>query len=158
MNPVSHFFAHTALAILLASCSPIVDTRGHNTQAADFSQIVVGQSRNEDVQAILGSPSARSNFGGETWYYISGTKETVGLHAPEITAQNVTAISFDEQGLVQEIAEYTKKDGKPVEMVSKETNTEGHKMTFMEQMLGNLGRFNTPSPTGPGGPGSPGRR
>ncbi len=132
------------MLLLVASCSPIVDARGHNTQAEDFSQIVVEQSRREDVQALLGSPSAQSTYGEETWYYISETKETVGLFAPEITDQKVTAITFDEAGLVKDISSYKKKDGKPVEIVGKETPTEGHKLTFMEQMLGNMGRFNAP--------------
>jgi outer membrane protein assembly factor BamE (lipoprotein component of BamABCDE complex) len=145
MNQFFRLLAHTSLLAVLASCSPMVDARGHNAQTDDYSQIVTGQSRNEDVQAILGSPSAKSNFGEETWYYISGTKETVGLFEPEITEQHVTAISFDEAGLVKDIANYTKKDGKQVKLVGKETATEGHKLTFMEQMLGNVGRFNAPT-------------
>lgn len=129
---------------LLASCSPLVDARGHSAQTDDFSQIITGQSRTADVQAVLGSPSAKSNFGEETWYYISETKETVGLYAPKITDQKVAAIRFDTDGVVQGIENYSKKDGKPVELVKKETTTEGHKLTFIEQMLGNVGRFNAP--------------
>lgn len=138
------FLGYTVLAALVASCTPMVDTRGHNTATDDFSQVIEGQSRVEDVQAVLGTPSAKSNYGGETWYYISSTKERVGLFAPELTDQKITAISFDEAGVVNGIERYSKKDGKPVTLVNKETSTEGHKLTFIEQMLGNLGRFNAP--------------
>ena len=34
---------------------------------------------------------------------------------------------------------------KAVQIVGKETPTEGHDLTFIEQMLGNLGRFNSPA-------------
>ena len=93
---------------------------------------------------ILGTPSARSDFGEETWYYITHTKARVGLFAPETTEQKVTSVVFDENGQVKTIERYTKEDGKPVTLVSKETVTEGQKLTFIEQMLGNLGRFNAP--------------
>ena len=131
---------------VLASCSPLVDTRGHNTASDDFSQIIEGQSGKEDVQAILGTPSSRSNFGDETWYYISNTKERIGIFASEVTEQQVTAVQFNAEGRVAGIERYKKEDGKPVVLVNKETTTEGQKLTFIEQMLGNLGRFNAPGP------------
>jgi outer membrane protein assembly factor BamE (lipoprotein component of BamABCDE complex) len=132
-------------ALLLASaCSPIVSVRGHNEAVQDFSQIIVGQSRPEDVQALLGSPSSRSNFGDETWYYISTTEEARGMFAPKITAQHVTSVRFDTNQLVAELSQYEMKDGKPVALVRRETPTEGHELTFIEQMLGNVGRINAP--------------
>ena len=130
--------------VALASCSPIVSVRGHNEPQDDFSQIIVGQSMPEDVQTLLGSPSARSSYGDTTWYYITSTEEVRGAFAPKTIDQKVTAITFDDQNLVKDISRYDIKDGKPVAIVSRETPSEGHKMTFIEQMLGNVGRFNAP--------------
>lgn len=137
-------FLTISFGVLLASCSPIVDTRGHNGVAADFKQIVVNQSRSEDVLALLGSPTTRSNFGEETWYYITQKKETEGMFATQVTEQQVTAITFDRDQQVSAVTEYTKEEGKPVALVDKTTPTEGQKTTFIEQMLGNFGRFNAP--------------
>ena len=136
--------ASISLCLMLASCSPMVDTIGHTHEADDFKQIIVGQSRAEDVTALLGSPTTKSNYGDETWYYITEKKERNGMLAPEVTEQQVTAIRFDKASTVADIAEYKKEEGKPVEMVSKTTPTEGHSVTFLEQMLGNFGRFNAP--------------
>ena len=133
-----------SIALMLASCSQIVDTRGHSEEDVDMSQIVVGQTHADDVAAILGTPTSKSNFGDETWYYMFQKQEHSGIFPAEVAEQHVTAIAFDKDHLVTDISEYKKEDGKPVELVSKTTPTEGHNLTFMEQMLGNLGRFNAP--------------
>jgi outer membrane protein assembly factor BamE (lipoprotein component of BamABCDE complex) len=133
-----------SIALALASCSPIVDTRGHSAEAVDLKQIIVGQSGPEDVTALLGSPTTTSNFGDEIWYYVSQQQERVGVFAPEVTAQRIIGVQFDANKKVSEIAEFTKEDGKPVQIVSKTTPTEGHSIGIMEQMLGNFGRFNAP--------------
>ena len=129
---------------LLASCQPMVDNRGHTTEADDFKQIIIGQSRTDDVTAVLGSPTTRSNFGGETWYYINERKETFGMFPSEVADQNVTAINFDANKVVTSIDTYKKEDGKEVQVVSKTTPTEGRHLTFIEQIMGNVGRFSAP--------------
>lgn len=129
---------------VIASCSPIVDLRGHSSEQADFSQIVVGQSRSDDVQALLGSPSAKSSFGDKTWYYITEKKETHGMLAPEVVEQKVVSIQFDENDTVKEVGDVNIDASKPVEYVDKTTPTEGRTLTAIEQIMGNFGRFNTP--------------
>ncbi|MES2984541.1 MAG: outer membrane protein assembly factor BamE [Pseudomonadota bacterium] len=138
------FLLPISIAMMMASCVPIVDTRGHSNESADMSQIVAGQTSADDVAALLGSPTTSSNFGEMTWYYVTQKQERVGVLAPEVTEQHVTAISFDGNKIVKDISEYAKEEGKLVDIVDKTTPTEGHKITFMEQMLGNFGRFNSP--------------
>ena len=131
-------------ALIMASCSPIVDTRGHSGDAADLKQIVTGQTNAADVKALLGSPTTVSNYGEEIWYYVTQKQERVGMFAPEVTEQQVVSITFDANQVVKEVGEYKKEESKPVQIVGKTTPTEGHNMTMIEQMLGNLGRFNSP--------------
>ncbi len=135
------------IATQLVACSPIIDSRGHNTDEEDFKQIIPKQSTEDDVRAILGSPSSTSNFGAPTWYYITAHKETFGMLAPEITAQHVYAIHFDTNHVVTDIAQYTKDDSKPVALVRKTTPSEGNEITFIQQLFGNFGRFGTPGRT-----------
>lgn len=133
-----------SIALMLASCSPIVDTRGHSADAVDLKQIIIGQSGPEDVIALLGSPTTTSNFGDEIWYYVTQKQERVGVFAPKVTEQHIIGIQFDANKKVSEMGEFTQADGKPVQIVSKTTPTEGHSIGFVEQMLGNFGRFNAP--------------
>lgn len=141
---MSTFSRLIAACALLASCTPIVDQRGHSEEQVDFTQIIEGQSSQEDVQALLGSPSAKSTFGEPTWYYISEKKETRGMLAPEVIDQNVTAVLFDDAGIVKGIEKTGMKKSRKVEYVEATTPTEGRKMGVMEQLLGNFGKFNTP--------------
>ncbi len=134
-----------SIALMLASCSPMVDTRGHNRESEDLQQIVVGQTSDADVKALLGSPTTTSNFGDDIWYYVTQKQERMGFFAPEVTEQYVTAITFDSDKRVSHVDSFTKEGGKPVQIVSKTTPTEGHSITFIEQLLGNMGRFNAPS-------------
>ncbi len=137
-----------SIAMMLASCSPITDTRGQALEAESFEQIVAGQTTSEDVAALLGTPTTISNFGDETWYYITQKQERVGIFAPEVTEQFVSAIRFDRDKRVVDVARYSKEEGKPIKLVSKTTPTEGQNLGFFEQMLGNIGRFNSPASRG----------
>ena len=121
-----------------------MDNRGHVTDPADFKQITPEQTSDEDVRAILGSPSAVSTFGPQTWYYISEQKETWGMFPSEVTEQNVTAIHFDENHKVTLVEDHSKEDGKNVTLVEKTTPAEGRHLNAVEQMLGNMGRFAAP--------------
>ncbi len=144
MSNTCRWLVSISAALWLASCTPIIDKRGHNLDDADFSQIIPGQTSEDDVRAILGSPSATSTFGDNTWYYIAERKETEGVYAPQVADQKTVAIHFDADHHVTSIDNYGIKDGEPVTIVEKETPTEGHKLTFIEQMMGNFGRFNAP--------------
>lgn len=131
----------------LAACAPRQDYRGIALDEDKLGQIVVGQSSEAQVGALLGSPSTVSTFAewGTTYYYISSETEAVAFLAPELIDQQVVAISFDKDGRVQAIKRYGMKDGQQIAFVDRETPTRGKEMTFLEQLFGNLGRFNSPT-------------
>lgn len=115
---------------------------GHTSIKHDASHIVVGESYKQDVVRWLGSPSSKSDFGDETWYYIAGTREAVGFMKPETTEQYVTRIQFDANDKVTLVENYTLKDGKEIALQKDITPTEGQNLGFWEQMVGNVGKFN----------------
>lgn len=141
--------------LLLAACSPNVETRGHLEQTEWKTQIIPEQTTRDDVVNLLGSPSARASFGDETWYYITTRRESFAFFKPEVTAQDTVRISFNADGTVKTIDSFDASQAQDVEYATRVTPTEGHQMTFMEQFLGNLGRFNSPG-TAPGSSRAPG--
>ncbi len=145
MRNILCWLGSISAALILASCEPVVDTRGHAIEEMDFSQVVTGQTTMEDVRALFGSPSARSTFGDPVWFYISERKETYAFYAPEVADQKVLAIYFDPNQTVRDMERYDLKDGKKIVLVERQTPTAGHSLTFMEQLMGNFGRFNAPS-------------
>ncbi len=145
--------------LILSACTPQVSGRGHLDAPKKVEQLTPGSSHKQDVVRILGTPSTRSSFGEEIWYYISAKKESYAFFKPEITEQKVIAVAFDTNGMVSAVKTFDKDDAQDVATVDKVTPTEGQELGLWEQLLGNIGRFNkagdgggTAGPVG-GGPG-----
>ncbi len=143
MSSKIHLFLCLMFIAPLAACiPPQVENRGYVDALGRTKQIVVGTTTRDDVRQLLGTPSLTNNFGEESWYYISKKKEAVAFLKPEITDQHVTRIAFDQSGLVTKVEAKTLKDAQGVEVAKEVTPTEGQQLGFVEQMLGNVGRFN----------------
>jgi outer membrane protein assembly factor BamE (lipoprotein component of BamABCDE complex) len=131
------------LLFLTACVPPMVNQRGHmGVSAKRFKDVEVGVTTRDDIKARFGTPSITNNFGNEAWYYIGQRKEAVAFLNPEITKQHVTRIVFDNSGIVEKIEHYNAEDAQSVTLAEETTPTEGQKLGFVEQILGNVGRFN----------------
>lgn len=134
--------ASILLAVFVLGCSPRIDNEGHIAAEARLKELHAGTSTKMDVMNALGSPSTRSSFGQEEWYYISMRKETIAFLEPDIEKQDVVRFTFDSDGLVTAIDTFDKKDGRQVAIEDDRTPTAGHRLGFLEQVFGNIGRFN----------------
>ena len=63
-------------------------------------------------------------------------------------------MSFSEQGVLRDIRTLDQADALPVSMASQTTPSPGTEASFMQQLLGNIGRYN-PGALGGGGIGGP---
>lgn len=145
IQPVKAFVLLAFAALALASCSPKVDSRGYISESKIVEQVKVGETTRDEVFSKFGSPSSQSSFGDDTWYYVSGRKEAYGFMKSDLVAQDVVRIEFDAGGVVKTVNSYDKEQGQDVALVKRTTPTEGHTLGFIEQALGNIGRFNRPS-------------
>ena len=76
----------------------------------------VGSSR-EQVLLALGTPSTTATFDNEVFYYISQTRtRPVAFMKPKLVDQRILAVYFDEDGRVDQLANYGCKDGKVVRL------------------------------------------
>ena len=101
-----------------------------------------GLSR-EEVAEILGSPSSVAVLEGETWYYISKRTETLAFFEPKVSDQKVVVIRFDEKGMVSEVQTLGLEQARTINPSERETPTAGNELTLFDQLIGNLGRFNS---------------
>ncbi len=131
-----------SLTLALAACSPTINSRGYVPDADALATVEPGQSNRADVSQALGSPSAEGTFDESVWYYISERTETLAFLKPKVIERTIVAITFDNTDNVEDIFTYTKADGKPVKLVSRVTPTSGNELTILQQLFGNLGRFN----------------
>ncbi len=131
-----------ALSLSMSACAPRVDARGNLPDPESVAQIKAGESTRNDVTALLGSPSTMSNFDGEAWYYISKRTETTAFFAPEVENQQILVVNFDILGKVAKLNTLGLKEGRIIDPVSRKTPTSGNEITLLQQLFGNLGRFN----------------
>lgn len=129
-------------ALMLGACTAQQNKRGNIPEETNLAELQVGTHTRADVQAILGTPSAIGTFTDSTWYYIGRETERVAFFDNEVVDQQVVAVEFDQNGYLANIRRYSQQDGRNIQMVERETPTTGKELTFMEQLFGNLGRFN----------------
>jgi outer membrane protein assembly factor BamE (lipoprotein component of BamABCDE complex) len=140
-----------AAAITAAACVPTVDQRGHLPEPDKLSQIHPGSTTRDEVVKILGTPSSTGVFDDKSWYYISRKTKQVAFFDPDVLDQQVYVVNFDGKGVVSSIDHKSLKDGREIAMAPGATPAPGRELTFLEQILGNIGRFNKSSSGGEGG-------
>jgi outer membrane protein assembly factor BamE (lipoprotein component of BamABCDE complex) len=131
----------SASLLTLAACGTEVRVRGNLPDPEDIAAINPGIDTRRDVAAKLGTPSALSTFESNIWYYIGSREEQgVSFTLPEELERSVLMVTLDQQGLVETTELRTLEDGQEIEVVQRETPTEGRELTLMEQIFGNVGR------------------
>lgn len=148
-----------AATLAVGACTNDIQARGNMPNAQVLEQLRPGETSRAEVAQLLGTPSTTSMFdGGETWFYIGGKQRQVAFYRPEELERLVLAIRFDETGTIDSLRSLDKEDGTTIAVVDRTTPTAGQELTILEQLLGNIGRFNAePSGNLPTGGTVPGR-
>ena len=133
-----------AVALAVVACSPRIDSRGNLPDPDKLAEIKPGKHSRDDVAEILGSPSCIGVFDQETWYYISKRTEAVAFFEPEVAERQVIIVHFNKKGVVTDVETLGLERSHAVEPVERKTPTAGAELTIMQQLLGNMGRFNKP--------------
>jgi outer membrane protein assembly factor BamE (lipoprotein component of BamABCDE complex) len=137
----------------LAGCGIPVNQRGNLPKPDALAQIKPGETDKQTVQRLLGTPSTVASFDDKTWYYISRETKEIAFLRPEVLDQQVIAIHFDDNGIVIGVDHKGKKDAQSVAPNPNATPAQGREFTFLEQLIGNFGKFNASKSTStPGGP------
>ena len=131
-----------ALIVVIGSCAPRSAVRGNIPSEDKLSQVTIGIHKRADVQSILGVPSTIGTFEDSVWYYIGRRTAQYAFFREKIVEQKVVVILFGEQGIVRQIKIFNQDDLREFSLVERTTPTVGRKLGFIEQVLGNVGRFN----------------
>jgi outer membrane protein assembly factor BamE (lipoprotein component of BamABCDE complex) len=126
----------------LAGCAPDIEKRGDLPETDALAQVRPGTTTRAEIVKLLGSPSSTGVFDPNTWYYISKETKQISFFDPSILDQQVYVINFDGNGVVSNVEHKTLKDARNIPMAPGATPAPGRELTFMEQLVGNLGRFN----------------
>lgn len=145
-------FALSALSAMaiLAGCSTEVSLHGNLPRSYQIAEIHPGKTTAQEVIKILGSPSSAGVFDSRHWYYISRRTKRTAFFLPDVLSQNVYVIDFNDKGVVRAIEHKTLKNKEHITPAPGKTPAPGQHLTFLQQLLGNIGRFNGVSPKSSG--------
>lgn len=149
---------HSKLIVLLAAsalttaCNPVLRNHGYIATAEKPQAVNPATDTKSSVLARLGNPSVKSTFDeqveDDVWYYVSSVRQRYAYLRPQIEDRTVTAIHFNPDGQVTEVAEFGLEDGVPVNYVDRKTPTRGRQLSVLEQIFGTIGRLPTDRLTG----------
>jgi len=129
----------TIASAIVTGCTPIREFHGYFPDEAQPNEIEPGNDTRSTVLARLGTPSTRSIFDENTWFYISSTQSSFAFFKPKITERKVIAIRFAADNVVDELVEYDADDGEVIQYAARETPTRGRELGLLEQLFGNVG-------------------
>lgn len=144
------------ICLSLGACSVFEaepQLRGNKIDAEQLKELVPGTSTRTDVTALLGSPTARATFDDNTWLYVSEVTQPRVARTQAVLSQHVVVVSFNDQGVLQSVKRLDQDDSVPVSVVARTTPSPGTEASFLQQLFGNIGRFNAigQNPTAPSG-------
>jgi outer membrane protein assembly factor BamE (lipoprotein component of BamABCDE complex) len=127
---------------LTGACSTDVAVHGNLPRPYQVAEIRPGKTTAQEVLKILGSPSSTGVFDSRQWYYISDRTSRVAFFTPKVLSQDVLIVDFDGQGVVKAVEHKNLKNAKHVSPAPGETPAPGQHLTFMQQLIGSIGKFN----------------
>jgi len=131
----------TVVLGMTLNCAPIANVHGNMLEAEDVQQIESGITTKNEILSQFGSPSTTDAFDNSTWIYIGKKTEHFAFFQPDIQDQKILVVQFDEEDIVNSIKLYNQNDILNVNLDDEETPTAGDDITILQQLLGNIGRF-----------------
>lgn len=126
---------------LMAACTPTMNTRGNIVEDFRMAEVTPGISTKSNVLKSLGSPTTMAPFDENVWYYIGQKMEKKGIFDPKVVEEKVVVVAFNEEGIVDTMEEIDA-NRMNIPKVRDKTKTGGNDITVLEQILGNVGKFN----------------
>ena len=139
-------------AAMAGACTTYVAVHGNLPRRYQVAEIHPGKTTAQEVLKILGSPSSTGVFDSRQWYYISDRRSRIAFFNPKVLSQDVFVVDFDGHGVVKAVEHKNLKNAKNVSPAPGETPAPGQHLTFMQQLIGNIGRFNGAKTGGGAGP------
>jgi len=134
------FLTVMAVTLAISGCTATIRNHGYIPPEEDLQELVVGIDTRASVEDVVGSPTAGGILEGGNYFYVRSTVRTFGPRRPEVVDRQVLAISFDENGVLSNIESFGLEDGRVVTLSRRVTDSNIANVSFLRQLLGNIGR------------------
>ncbi len=130
------------LAILLVpACSSLEDSHGYVPEAELVEEVQVGIDTKVTAARILGRPGVEGIIDDSGWYYVRSDYERRLWYAPVESNREVLAVSFADNGVVENVERFGLKDGRVVALERRVTDSNTQGISFLRQLFSNFGNF-----------------
>lgn len=134
-----------ALCVFAAACTAQYRNHGYMPPEEDVANIIVGVDTRETVAETLGSPTAGGVLNDGGFYYVRSQFKTIGPFRPDEVSRELLAVTFTSNGTVANIERFGLEDGQVVRLSRRVTDNGLNDVSFLRQLLGNLGNFDPSS-------------
>jgi len=126
--------------LILSNCAKNnVTKNGYSIDKKDIGQIKVGISNKESVLNLLDYPTNIYPMNPNKWVYCSYKTKKLMFFRPKIIEQDVVIINFDDESLVQNIAQYDLSDSTNISLNSRKTQIENREEGLIKDIFNNIG-------------------
>ena len=142
---VRYFFLifYIFTSILSASCAPISRISGYVPPQTETSQLKIGSSTKAEIIKKLGEPLNNSYSPNNFLLYVQKKVEIVAFLRPRIEDRKIVKLTFDTSSILSRIDFYDTVANQPFEADQKIIVSDGRRLTFWQQMFGNIGNFSS---------------
>lgn len=129
------------LAVLITGCAATYRNHGYVPSDEDLARIEVGVDTRETVAVEVGRPSAAGLLNDVGWYYVQSRWKHAGALSPKEETRQVVAITFTEDGIVENVERFGLEQGRVVALSRRVTESNIKGLSFLSQLLGNIGKL-----------------
>lgn len=130
------------LALTSCGAAALKDSHGYVPDEALLAEVRLGSDTKETVGRLLGRPGTEGILDDRGWYYVKSDYERFLWRAPVEVNREVVAVSFSEEGVVENVERFGIEDGQVVALSRRVTTSNTRGIGFLRQLFSNLGNFN----------------
>ena len=139
LKPVYNFLFTLLMLFSLNSCVSQKLVHGNLPDAQLVSLLKVGIDSKKSTTQILGEPTFKGVLGDNSFYYVGTVNSKLAFLDPKLDTQFILELNFDKNNKLKKLYLYDENESKDVSMSSLETKHSGKKLTFLQQIFGNIG-------------------
>ena len=139
-----------ATVLLVSACSATYQNHGFVPPEEELEAILPGVDTRDSLELSIGQPSASGVIRDDAWFYAAYRVRSFAYQAPEVIERDIVAISFDTDGVVQNIERFGLEDGQLVQLSRRVTDGGIGEVTILTQILRNFGRIDVGNVLGDG--------
>ena len=139
LKPIHSLFFLLLFIFTLNSCISQKLVHGNLPDAELISILKVGIDSKKSTTQILGEPTFRGVLGDNSFYYVGTVNSKLAFLDPKLDDQFILELNFDKNNKLKTLYLYDENESIDVSMSSLETKHSGKKLTFLQQIFGNIG-------------------